>query len=134
MGACFATKKPTIVFLGDAAAEEDYVLGALGWASHKKLPILFIIEDNDFSILTKKNVRRNWNMKDVARSFKLEGHDIKDHPKEIIKNSKVNLFLVEDQYQIAKLIKSNVYGKKIVIGMGAGTISSWIKEMPELLK
>ncbi|MDC6482452.1 hypothetical protein PQY72_03100 [Pelagibacteraceae bacterium] len=29
-------------------------------------------------------------MKDVARSFKLEGHDIKDHPKEIIKNS--NLF------------------------------------------
>ena len=54
--------------------------------------------------------------------------------KEIIKNSKVNLFLVEDQYQIAKLIKSNVYGKKIVIGMGAGTISSWIKEMPELLK
>jgi pyruvate dehydrogenase E1 component alpha subunit len=90
VGACFATKKPTIVFLGDAAAEEDYVLGALGWASHKKLPILFIIEDNDFSILTKKNVRRNWNMKDVARSFKLEGHDIKDHPKEIIKNS--NLF------------------------------------------
>ncbi|MDC6482453.1 thiamine pyrophosphate-dependent enzyme [Pelagibacteraceae bacterium] len=54
VGACFATKKPTIVFLGDAAAEEDYVLGALGWASHKKLPILFIIEDNDFSILTKK--------------------------------------------------------------------------------
>ncbi|MDC1082316.1 UDP-N-acetylmuramate--L-alanine ligase [Candidatus Pelagibacter sp.] len=54
--------------------------------------------------------------------------------KEIIKNSKVNLFLVKDQYQIAKLIKSNVYGKKIVIGMGAGTISSWIKEMPELLK
>ena len=36
VGACFATKKPTIVFLGDAAAEEDYVLGAIGWASQKK--------------------------------------------------------------------------------------------------
>jgi len=35
VGACFATKKPTIIFLGDAAAEEDYVLGALGWASTK---------------------------------------------------------------------------------------------------
>ncbi len=88
VGACFATKKPTIIFLGDAAAEEDYVLGALGWASHKKLPILFIVEDNDLSILTKKSVRRNWNMKDVARSFKLEGHDIKDDPKEIVKYSK----------------------------------------------
>ena len=87
VGACFATKKPTIIFLGDAAAEEDYVLGALGWASHKKLPILFIIEDNNFSILTKKSVRRNWNMKDVARAFKLEGHDIKDDPNEIEKHS-----------------------------------------------
>ena len=90
VGACFATKKPTIVFLGDAAAEEDYVLGALGWASHKKLPILFIIEDNNLSILTKKSVRRNWNMKDVARSFKLEGYDIKDDPNQIEKYS--NLF------------------------------------------
>jgi pyruvate dehydrogenase E1 component alpha subunit len=89
VGACFATKKPTIIFLGDAAAEEDYVLGALGWASHKKLPILFIIEDNDFSILTKKSIRRNWNMKDVARSFKLEGYEIKDNPKEIEKYSKL---------------------------------------------
>jgi TPP-dependent pyruvate/acetoin dehydrogenase alpha subunit len=87
VGACFATKKPTIIFLGDAAAEEDYVLGALGWASYKKLPILFIIEDNNFSILTKKSVRRNWNMKDVARAFKLEGHDIKDDPMEIEKYS-----------------------------------------------
>ena len=54
--------------------------------------------------------------------------------KEIIKKSNVKLFLAEDQHQIAKLIKSNVYGKKIVVGMGAGTISSWMKELPELLK
>ena len=53
--------------------------------------------------------------------------------KEIIKNSKVKLFLVNDQYQLAKFIKSNIYGKKIVIGMGAGTISSWMKELPKLL-
>ena len=38
-GACFESGKPTIVFMGDASAEEDYVLGALGWASTKKLPI-----------------------------------------------------------------------------------------------
>jgi UDP-N-acetylmuramate--alanine ligase len=53
--------------------------------------------------------------------------------KEIIKNSKVKLFLVEDKFQLAKYIKNNIYGKKIVIGMGAGTISTWIRELPKLL-
>ena len=53
--------------------------------------------------------------------------------KEIIKNSKVKLFLVDDKFQLAKYIKANIYGKKIVIGMGAGTISSWMRELPKLL-
>ena len=53
--------------------------------------------------------------------------------KEIIKNSKVKLFLVDDKFQLAKYIKNNIYGKKIVIGMGAGTISSWMRELPKLL-
>jgi UDP-N-acetylmuramate--alanine ligase len=54
--------------------------------------------------------------------------------KEIIKNSKVKLFLVDDKFQLAKYIKNNIYGKKIVIGMGAGTISTWMRELPKLLK
>ena len=53
--------------------------------------------------------------------------------KQIIKNSKVQLFLVDDKFQLAKYIKNNIYGKKIVIGMGAGTISTWMKELPKLL-
>ena len=53
--------------------------------------------------------------------------------KQIIKNSKVQLFLVEDKYQLAKYIKSNIYGRKIVISMGAGTISNWMRELPKLL-
>ena len=87
-GACFESKKPTLVFLGDASAEEDYVLGALGWASTKKLPILFVVEDNNLSILTKKKVRRNWQMHDVAKSFKMKGYDIDDDPNSIRKYSK----------------------------------------------
>ena len=42
------------VFVGDAAAEEDYFLTAIGWAVTKKLPIWFIVEDNNLSILTRK--------------------------------------------------------------------------------
>ena len=87
-GACFESKKPTIVFMGDASAEEDYVLGALGWASTKRLPILFIVEDNNLSILTEKKVRRNWNMHDVAKSFKMKGFEINDDPLSIKKYQK----------------------------------------------
>ena len=54
--------------------------------------------------------------------------------KEIIKNSKVKLFLVNDLEQLAIFLKKNMYGKKIVIGMGAGSISSWIKTLPKLMK
>ena len=38
--------------------------------------------------------------------------------KEIIKNSNVQVFMVENQFQIAKFIKQTFYSKKIVIGMG----------------
>ena len=54
--------------------------------------------------------------------------------KEIIQNSKVKLFLVNDNYQLAKFIKNNIYGKQLVIGMGAGTISNWMRKLPELMK
>ena len=53
--------------------------------------------------------------------------------KEINKNSNVKVFMVENQFQIAKFIKQTFYGKKIVIGMGAGSISSWMKELPKLI-
>ena len=54
--------------------------------------------------------------------------------KEIIKNSKVRLFLINDKKQLAQFLKNNMFGKKIVIGMGAGTISNWMKELPDLIK
>ncbi len=56
-----------------------------------------------------------------------------DFAKDIIKKSKVQLFFVSDKYKLAKYIKHNVYGDKIVIGMGAGSISSWMREIPKFL-
>ena len=61
------------------------------------------------------------------------GFEYKNFARDIIKNSKVRLFLVNDQYQLANFVKSNIYGKKIVIGMGAGSISNWMRELPKLL-
>ena len=61
------------------------------------------------------------------------GFNYNNFAKDIIKYSNVKLFLVDDQYELAKFIKNNIYGKKIVIGMGAGTISTWMKELPKLI-
>ena len=83
VGSCYATKKPTIVFMGDSSAEEDYVFSSIGWAATKNLPILFVVEDNNLSILTKKKVRRNWDMHMVARGFGIEGYDLSDDPFQI---------------------------------------------------
>jgi len=80
VGHCYSTRKPTIVTMGDASAEEDYVMGALGWASTKNLPILFIVEDNNLSILTEKKVRRNWEMDAVAKAFNMKAVNIQDDP------------------------------------------------------
>jgi len=87
VGYCYSNRKPTIAVMGDASAEEDYVLGALGWASTKKLPILFVVEDNNLSILTEKSVRRNWEVLDVARAFKMEAHSLTDDPIDILNHS-----------------------------------------------
>ena len=80
VGCAHASKKPTIVVLGDAAAEEDYVLGAMGFAVTKNAPVLFLCEDNNLSILTEKIVRRSWSLVDVANGFGIEARELLDQP------------------------------------------------------
>ena len=59
------------------------------------------------------------------------GFSYANFAKEIIRNSKVKVFLVKDQEQFTHFIKQSIYGKKIVIGMGAGSISNWMRELPD---
>tara|TARA_A100000164_G_scaffold23828_1_gene18776 strand:+ start:405 stop:1799 length:1395 start_codon:yes stop_codon:yes gene_type:complete len=53
--------------------------------------------------------------------------------KQIAVESKVRLYLIKDKRNLAKFVKHNIYGNKIVIGMGAGSISNWIKELPKFI-
>jgi pyruvate dehydrogenase E1 component alpha subunit len=86
VGSCYASNKPTIVFMGDSSAEEDYVFSSIGWAATKNIPILFVVEDNNLSILTKKQVRRNWEMHNVAEGFEVDAYNISDDPEDIQKH------------------------------------------------
>ena len=53
--------------------------------------------------------------------------------KEIIKNSKVKIILIKNEIDLAKFTKQNIYGDQLVVGMGAGSVSSWIRNLPKLL-
>tara|TARA_B100001121_G_C18672959_1_gene614829 strand:+ start:636 stop:2030 length:1395 start_codon:yes stop_codon:yes gene_type:complete len=53
--------------------------------------------------------------------------------KQIVNNSKVRLHFIKDKINLARFIKQNIYGNKIVIGMGAGSISNWMKELPKIV-
>ncbi len=82
-GYTLATKRPTVVYFGDAAAEEDYALASYGFAATHKLPILYVCEDNGLSILTPIKERRSWNVFDVTKAMGLESESIEDDPKKI---------------------------------------------------
>tara|TARA_Y100001960_G_scaffold185977_1_gene194880 strand:- start:1284 stop:2681 length:1398 start_codon:yes stop_codon:yes gene_type:complete len=62
------------------------------------------------------------------------GFSYNSFAKKIIKNSKVKLIQINNNSDLIKYVKQNIYGDKIVIGMGAGSISNWIRDIPKYIK
>ncbi len=62
------------------------------------------------------------------------GFSYNNFAKKIIKNSKVKLILIKNKLDLVKYVKQNIYGNKIAIGMGAGSISNWIRDLPKYIK
>ena len=50
----------------------------------------------------------------------------------IINNSNVNLIQLENELQLRRFVKRNAFGEKIYIGMGAGSISNWMKNLKNI--
>ena len=61
------------------------------------------------------------------------GFDYYNFANEIAKNSKVEIFIIKDKNNLAKFVRQNINGDKIVIGMGAGSISTWIRDLPNII-
>lgn len=80
VGYALGSGNTTIAIMGDASAEEGYVLGAMGEAVSKKAPVLFVCYDNNLSILTQVSVRRNWSIADEAKAKGMQGVEIIDDP------------------------------------------------------
>ncbi|MBI2822664.1 MAG: hypothetical protein HYX74_10595 [Acidobacteria bacterium] len=80
VGAALGSGRRTLAVMGDASAEEDYVYAAMGYAVTKRLPVLFVCEDNDLSILTHVATRRSWRIHDIAAALGMPSADIADDP------------------------------------------------------
>jgi TPP-dependent pyruvate/acetoin dehydrogenase alpha subunit len=111
-GMCYGNKKLTLCFTGDAAAEEDYAITSVGWASTKNLPIWYIVEDNNLSILTEKKVRRNWELDAVAKSMHVNAFAINDDP--------VEIWNAIEYHDITKPLLINVATNRLFWHAGAG--------------
>lgn len=84
VGAAIGNGRQTLAVFGDGAAEEDYIYPSLGFAVTRNLPISFVCLDNNLSILTEKNVRRNWELFHITEALKIPSVDITDCPFSII--------------------------------------------------
>ncbi len=61
------------------------------------------------------------------------GFNYSDFAQQLSSNSKSQVILINDKVELSNYIKNNVYGKKILIGMGAGSISNWIRDISKKL-
>lgn len=152
VGFADSRRDTTICVLGDAAVEEDYVLASLGYAATKNCPILFIVEDNNLSILTEKKVRRNWDIVNVAKGFGIAAFDIYDSRGEIISaleeyNNKPFLLNIrterhywhcgagQDKPPVAdRLAELKRFGDKRLAGLSEKAVHREIKELCQRLQ
>ncbi|MEI6207205.1 MAG: thiamine pyrophosphate-dependent enzyme [Desulfuromonadales bacterium] len=80
VGAALGSERNVLCVVGDGAAEEDYMYPSLGFAVTHQLPVLFICDDNDLSILTPTSTRRNWKISEVAKGLGMPAINITDDP------------------------------------------------------
>ena len=73
---------------------------------------LFVIEDNNFAVLTSKDERRDWKINNVAKSFNIESADVNDNPLNIYKSLK--------NYKFKKPFLINVRTNRLYWHSGAG--------------
>ena len=51
----------------------------------------------------------------------------------IAKNSKVQVVIIQNKEELRKYFQKNLIKNEIIIGMGAGTISSWMRSLKDSL-
>ena len=137
----FLFKKNDALFFDDYAHHPTEISSALEGVKevYKKKEIICIFQPHRISRV--KNLKfefsRSFKKADTvilcpiykaSENIKL-GFAYEKFAKLIIKNSNVYLIIIENEDSLKKLIKQTGYGEKIYIGMGAGSISNWMRNL-----
>ncbi len=69
----------------------------------------------------------------AAGEKKIKNFDIIKFGRMISLNSNVDVILVKDEENLKNYFKKNLIKNEIIIGMGAGTISNWIRNLKQIL-
>ncbi len=110
---------------------------------YKKEQIISIFQPHRISRLKNLKIEFTNSFKDADKiilcplysageTLKL-GFNYSAFAKQLSSNSKAQVILINNKTELSNYIKNNIYGKKILIAMGAGSISNWIRDITERL-
>jgi len=119
VGAALGSGRPVLSVFGDGAAEEDYIYPSLGFAVTHRLPVLFVCEDNDLSILTPTSTRRSWQLSDMAQSLGMNARNLTDDPWTLCRVAE------ELQSSLPALINVYVCRRNWHVGVGTDGPPEW---------
>ena len=110
---------------------------------YKKRKIISVFEPHRYSRITllKKEFSKSFVKSDLvlicpmyAAGEKLKlNFNLLNFANLIGKNSKTQVIIVENQYQLVNYFKKNLISDEIVIGMGAGLITHWMRNLKSSL-
>ena len=110
---------------------------------YKKRKIISVFEPHRYSRITllKKEFSKSFEKSDLvlicpmyAAGEKLKlNFNLLNFANLIGKNSKTQVIIVENQYQLVNYFKKNLISDEIVIGMGAGLITHWMRNLKSSL-
>lgn len=67
----------TVVYFGDGAVDEGVFYETINFASFKKLPLLFVMEDNNYASQTSKEQRHSYkSIAPIISGFNIETYDV----------------------------------------------------------
>ena len=106
---------------------------------YKKRKIIAVFEPHRYSRIMslKKEFSKSFIKSDLvlicplyaAGEKKKLNFNFLNFAKSIAKNSKTQIVIVNDQKELSNYLKKNLISDEIIIGMGAGSISKWMREL-----
>ena len=110
---------------------------------YKKRKLISVFQPHRYSRVTnlKKEFSSSFVMSDLVILCPIyaagEKKDLKynqeNFAKLIAKNSNTQVIIVQNEIELRKYLKKKLISNEIILGMGAGTISKWMKELKNFL-